>query len=139
VPGPLCVLQLAPCPHNGHPGSRPARSASPARAGPFGHTLPLTADGTIFAVPTPGHMPGHMSLVVRAPDVTYFLAADATYSEALLKHRIADGPTANLKTSLDALEPGGRHLLQGASTQAAVCGGAGPPGVDSSGKDSWPR
>jgi glyoxylase-like metal-dependent hydrolase (beta-lactamase superfamily II) len=47
-------------------------------AGPFGRTLPLTADGTIFAVPTPGHMPGHMSLVVRAPEVTYFLAADAT-------------------------------------------------------------
>jgi glyoxylase-like metal-dependent hydrolase (beta-lactamase superfamily II) len=73
-------------------------------AGPFGHTLPLTADGTIFAVPTPGHMPGHMSVVVRAPEVTYFLAADATYSEALLKQRIVDGPSANLKTSLDTLE-----------------------------------
>jgi glyoxylase-like metal-dependent hydrolase (beta-lactamase superfamily II) len=73
-------------------------------AGPFGHTLPLTADGTIFAVPTPGHMPGHMSVVVRTPEVTYFLAADATYSEALLKQRIVDGPSANLKTSLDTLE-----------------------------------
>ena len=73
-------------------------------AGPFGRTLPLTADGTIFAVPTPGHMPGHMSVVVRVPEVTYFLAADATYSEALLKRRIVDGPSANLKTSLDTLE-----------------------------------
>jgi glyoxylase-like metal-dependent hydrolase (beta-lactamase superfamily II) len=45
-----------------------------------------------------------MSVVVRAPEVTYFLAADATYSEALLKQRIVDGPSANLNTSLDTLE-----------------------------------
>jgi hypothetical protein len=50
-----------------------------------------------------GHMPGHMSVVVRAAEVTYFLAADATYNEALLKQRIVDGPSANLKTSLDTV------------------------------------
>jgi glyoxylase-like metal-dependent hydrolase (beta-lactamase superfamily II) len=49
-------------------------------------------------------MPGHMSVVVRAAEVTYFLAADATYSEILLKQRIVDGPSADLQTSLDTLE-----------------------------------
>jgi N-acyl homoserine lactone hydrolase len=60
-------------------------------ASSFDRTLPLTSDGSVFAVPTPGHMPGHMSVVVRSPEVTYFLAGDATYDEQLLKERIADG------------------------------------------------
>jgi N-acyl homoserine lactone hydrolase len=73
-------------------------------AAPFDRTLPLTADGAVFAVPTPGHMPGHLSVVVRAPDVTYFLAGDATYDERLLKERVVDGLSANLEVSVDTLE-----------------------------------
>jgi len=49
-------------------------------------------------------MPGHMSVVVRSPEVTYFLAADATYNEQLLKDRIVDGPSADLRVSLDTLD-----------------------------------
>ena len=49
-------------------------------------------------------MPGHMSVVVRSPEVTYFLAADATYHEQLLKDRIVDGPSADLRVSLDILD-----------------------------------
>jgi N-acyl homoserine lactone hydrolase len=73
-------------------------------AGPFDRTLPLTSDGAVFAVPTPGHMPGHLSVVVRAPEVTYFLAGDATYDERLLKERVVDGLSANLEVSVDTLE-----------------------------------
>jgi glyoxylase-like metal-dependent hydrolase (beta-lactamase superfamily II) len=73
-------------------------------ASSFDRTLPVTEDGSIFCVPTPGHMPGHVSLVVRTPDVTYFLAADATYNEQLLKQRIVDGPSSDLKLSLDTLD-----------------------------------
>jgi glyoxylase-like metal-dependent hydrolase (beta-lactamase superfamily II) len=73
-------------------------------ASSFDRSLALTEDGTIFCVPTPGHMPGHMSLVVRTPDVTYFLAADATYNQQLFKQRIVDGPSSNVKLSLDTLE-----------------------------------
>jgi len=73
-------------------------------ASSFDRTLPLTSDGSVFAVPTPGHMPGHMSVVVRSPEVTYFLAADATYNEQLLKDRIVDGPSADLRVSLDILD-----------------------------------
>jgi N-acyl homoserine lactone hydrolase len=72
-------------------------------AAPFDRTLPLTADGSVFAVPTPGHMPGHLSLVVRSPEVTYFLAGDATYDERLLKQRIVDGLSADVRVSLDTL------------------------------------
>jgi N-acyl homoserine lactone hydrolase len=70
----------------------------------FDSSLPLTDDNTVFAVPTPGHMPGHMSVVVRTDEVTYFLAADATYDEKLLKQRIVDGPSANLDISRDTLD-----------------------------------
>jgi N-acyl homoserine lactone hydrolase len=74
------------------------------RVASFDRTLPLTSDGTVFAVPTPGHMLGHLSVVVRAPEVTYFLAGDATYDEQLLKQRIVDGVSVNLQVSLDTLD-----------------------------------
>jgi glyoxylase-like metal-dependent hydrolase (beta-lactamase superfamily II) len=70
----------------------------------FDHTLPLTDDGSVFAVPTPGHMRGHLSVVVRTADVSYFLAADATYDERLLKQRIVDGPSFDLTVSLSTLD-----------------------------------
>jgi N-acyl homoserine lactone hydrolase len=72
-------------------------------AGPFSHTHPMSRDGRIFAVPTPGHMPGHLSLVVRADDVTYFLAGDATYSEALLRDEVVDGASKSIPTSMDTI------------------------------------
>jgi N-acyl homoserine lactone hydrolase len=73
-------------------------------AGPFERTRPLTADGTVFAVPTPGHMAGHLSVVVRSPEVTYFLAGDATFSEELLRRRVVEGPAASIQASLDTLD-----------------------------------
>ena len=73
-------------------------------AGPFPASLPLTDDGTVFAVPTPGHMPGHLSLVVRTPDVTYFLAGDATYAEELLLRRSVDGPSSDPAASIRSMD-----------------------------------
>lgn len=74
------------------------------RVASFDRTLPLTSDGTVFAVPTPGHMLGHLSVVVCAPEVTYFLAGDATYDEQLLKQRIVEGVSVNLQVSLNTLD-----------------------------------
>jgi glyoxylase-like metal-dependent hydrolase (beta-lactamase superfamily II) len=82
---------------------RQAELTGPA-ASSFDQTLPLTSDGSVFAVPTPGHMPGHMSVVVRTPAVSYFLAGDATYDEQLLKERIVDGASGDLRLSLDTLD-----------------------------------
>lgn len=72
--------------------------------GPFSGSYPITRDGRVFAVPTPGHMPGHLSVVVRDEKVTFFLAGDATYDEDLLRERIVDGAAANLNTSLTTLD-----------------------------------
>jgi N-acyl homoserine lactone hydrolase len=86
------------------------------RAGPFAHTYPISKDGSIFAVPTPGHMPGHLSLVVRAGDVTYFLAGDATYDEELLGAEIVDGASTSIRTSLETI----RNIKEFARTEPVV-------------------
>ena len=70
----------------------------------FDQTLPLTSDGSVFAVPTPGHMAGHRSVVVRTPEVTYFIAGDATYAEVLLKERVVDGLAGDIRAYLDTVE-----------------------------------
>ena len=49
-------------------------------------------------------MPGHLSVVVRAEEVTYFLTGDATYDESLLKQRVVDGAAGNISASLDTLD-----------------------------------
>ena len=70
----------------------------------FDHTLPLTSDGSVFLVPTPGHMAGHSSVVVRTPKVSYFIAGDATYAEVLLKERVVDGLAGDVHAYLDTIE-----------------------------------
>lgn len=71
--------------------------------GPFARSHPITRDGRIALVPTPGHMKGHVSVVVRDDAVTYFLAGDATYSEANLRDEKTDGVTNNPTLSLETL------------------------------------
>ncbi len=59
-------------------------------------------------------MAGHMSVVVRTPEATYFLAGDATYDEELLKQRIVDGSSENIGVSCPGFgqqHPGERDAL----------------------------
>ncbi len=71
--------------------------------GPFPASHPITRDGRIVLVPTPGHVAGHVAVVVRADDITYFLAGDATYSQANLLAEKTDGVTNDPTTSLATL------------------------------------
>lgn len=59
----------------------------------FQGSHPITKDGRIFLVPTPGHSVGHLSVVVRGDDCTYFLAGDATYAQEFLVNDDVDGVT----------------------------------------------
>ncbi len=61
--------------------------------GPFPASHPVTRDGRIFLVPTPGHAKGHVSVVARGEGITYFFAGDATYTEDNLRAEKADGVT----------------------------------------------
>jgi glyoxylase-like metal-dependent hydrolase (beta-lactamase superfamily II) len=65
--------------------------------GPFPTSQPITKDGRIALVPTPGHMKGHVSVVVRGEGVTYFLAGDASYNEENLRANDPDVALATLR------------------------------------------
>ncbi|PWN06201.1 N-acyl homoserine lactonase family protein [Rhodohalobacter mucosus] len=69
--------------------------------GPFAESYPVTKDGSIMAVPTPGHTPGHLSVVADTGDKKVFLAGDTSYTEQLLINLQPDGVTPDTKQSLD--------------------------------------
>ncbi|MFH8252025.1 N-acyl homoserine lactonase family protein [Microbacterium sp. B2969] len=59
--------------------------------GPWQTTFPITADGRVVAVPTPGHVPGHLCVVVFAEAATYLIGGDVTYAQDLLDRELTDG------------------------------------------------
>lgn len=63
--------------------------------GPFASSRRLTADGSVVAVATPGHTPGHVSVVVEDGDASIFLAGDTSYSEQLTLAGRIDGISMN--------------------------------------------
>jgi glyoxylase-like metal-dependent hydrolase (beta-lactamase superfamily II) len=67
----------------------------PEPVGPFSISLPLTRDGKIRVVPTPGHTEGHQSVVLLEEDATWFFAGDTSFSEAQLKANQLGGIVAN--------------------------------------------
>ncbi|MGC2298306.1 MAG: N-acyl homoserine lactonase family protein [Acidobacteriaceae bacterium] len=58
--------------------------------GPFRQSMPLTMRGDVVVIPTPGHTPHHMSVVVQGA-VSYFLAGDTSYNQRLLVAGKVDG------------------------------------------------
>jgi glyoxylase-like metal-dependent hydrolase (beta-lactamase superfamily II) len=59
--------------------------------GPFSSHHPVTKSGDIHLVPTPGHSPGHMSVILTEGEHCVFFAGDASYTEDLLLSGKADG------------------------------------------------
>ena len=58
--------------------------------GPFEEVMPLTKRGDVLIVPTPGHTPHHVSVVVCG-EPSYLLAGDTSYNQALLVAGKVDG------------------------------------------------
>ncbi|KAL2143407.1 hypothetical protein VTI28DRAFT_10461 [Corynascus sepedonium] len=76
--------------------------------GPWKQSTNITPDGKILAIDTPGHVPGHVSVIVRGHDsggraTTYLLSGDATYGIDLLDKEEPDGINDNPKTALKSL------------------------------------
>jgi glyoxylase-like metal-dependent hydrolase (beta-lactamase superfamily II) len=63
----------------------------PRPFGPFDQSYPITQAGDVVIVPTPGHTPNHISVIVQSEDVNYFLAGDTSYNQQLLLAREPDG------------------------------------------------
>ena len=62
-----------------------------APLGPFAGHQSLTQAGAVNLVPTPGHSPGHLSVIFNAGDYALLFAGDASYSQDLLIAQQADG------------------------------------------------
>jgi N-acyl homoserine lactone hydrolase len=93
--------------------------------GPFPASHRISKDGRLFLVPTPGHMQGHVSVVLRDDATTYFFAGDATYSEENLRLERTDGVTNEPRTALATL----RAIKEFAATGPTVILPAHDPGV----------
>lgn len=71
--------------------------------GPFAHSRRLTARGDIIAVPTRGHTPDHLSVIVEDGDASIFLAGDASYTEHNMVDGRIDGVSPNDETAASTL------------------------------------
>jgi N-acyl homoserine lactone hydrolase len=71
--------------------------------GPWEKTYPITKDGRIVGVPTPGHVPGHMSVVVFGDEATYLLGGDVTYDQELLDQEETDGVNNQPRLAVEQL------------------------------------
>ncbi|MCL4299555.1 MAG: N-acyl homoserine lactonase family protein [Anaerolineae bacterium] len=76
----------------------------PEPVGPFPTSYPVTQAGDVRFVPTPGHTAGHLSVLVTTPDLTYFLAGDASYTQELMLRQQVDGVSNDRVTAQQTLE-----------------------------------
>lgn len=77
--------------------------------GAFTRSAPLTADRTVVAVPTPGHSPGHLSVIVVIDDLHYFLAGDASFDQEQLLALQVDGVAPNDEQARETMRTILRH------------------------------
>jgi len=81
--------------------------------GPFAGHHTLTQAGDIHLVPTPGHSPGHMSVILVEDNLSVMFAGDASYTEKLLIEQKADGigddPEVQQETHQKILEYAGQY------------------------------
>jgi len=63
--------------------------------GPFNDAVALTRQGDVLALPTPGHTPGHTSVLVRDGDVWVLLAGDASYLQSTMLAGLVDGVSSD--------------------------------------------
>jgi N-acyl homoserine lactone hydrolase len=73
--------------------------------GAFEHAVPLTSDRRVLILPTPGHTPGHLSVLVSHDDHDVLLAGDASYTQAHMLAGQADGVTPIPRAAHAPLHP----------------------------------
>lgn len=84
--------------------------------GPFDRSYPVTEGGDVVVVPTPGHTPNHVSVVVKTEGLSYFLAGDTSYTQDLLLARHPDGVSPDAKVAIRTMDT----ILQYAQSEPTV-------------------
>lgn len=69
------------------------------RYGSFDRFHPVTEDGSLIIVPTPGHTPGHVSVIADTGREKLFMAGDTSYTQKLLLRMQPDGVSPDAKQS----------------------------------------
>jgi N-acyl homoserine lactone hydrolase len=80
--------------------------------GPFAASKRLTRAGDVVAVATPGHTADHLSVLVHDGDITFFLAGDSSYTEALMLAGKVDGVSPDARVSAATLSAIRHFALQ---------------------------
>jgi N-acyl homoserine lactone hydrolase len=75
----------------------------PRPHGPFAERMSITERGDVFVVPTPGHTPGHVSVIVQGSP-SFFLAGDTSYTQPLLEQRVVDGVSPDERVARGTIE-----------------------------------
>jgi len=57
----------------------------------FSKSMPVTKDGKIIIVATPGHVANHISVIAEVNGLYYFLAGDTSYTQDNLLNEVPDG------------------------------------------------
>jgi glyoxylase-like metal-dependent hydrolase (beta-lactamase superfamily II) len=116
----------------------------PETLGGFDRIFPITKRGDVVVVPTPGHTPAHVSVVVKCDGLDYFLAGDTSYTQELLLEGESDGVSPRPSVTVETLQrilthashrptvylpshdpAAGERLSQGAALQSDEPSGAG--------------
>jgi N-acyl homoserine lactone hydrolase len=72
--------------------------------GAFPASTPLTDDGRVIAIPTPGHTPGHLAVLVVQPDHHVLIAGDACYDLTQLEDLQVDGVSPKASVAKDTMK-----------------------------------
>ena len=72
--------------------------------GPFEKSYSVTKAGDVVIVPTPGHTPNHVSVIVKVDGISYFLAGDTSYFEELLQERHPDGVSPDVDAAMGTMD-----------------------------------
>jgi glyoxylase-like metal-dependent hydrolase (beta-lactamase superfamily II) len=88
----------------------------PKVVGPFEESYAATKAGDVIIVPTSGHTPNHTSVIVKIDGISYFLAGDTSYTQALLLEKHPDGVSPNPDTARQTLD----KILQYAKSEPTV-------------------
>jgi len=89
---------------------------TPSPFGPFPSHYTLTKAGDVILVPTPGHTPGHLSVIVQEDEASVFCAGDTSYTQQLLLAGAVDGVSPDDKVAKETIQ----HIQQYLRTTPTV-------------------
>ncbi|MFK7753382.1 MAG: MBL fold metallo-hydrolase [Sedimentitalea sp.] len=70
--------------------------------GVFAQSMPLTKDGTLSLVPTPGHANGHQSVLIQDQGTSLCLVGDAAFTVGQIQDGTVAGIVENHRAALDS-------------------------------------